>query len=549
MNVTFQAEPVDSKNILNDILKREKKKAETNYIKTNRMNNLATGLLWAAAIVTFGILVYILGFILYRGFRSDNILEQDHVYIKTTETPLPWLEGDSVVIVNKDVRIKEISYSDLSGLIGGKPSNWGNINEQDLDVFPYLPDGAEGKTGKNMTFMPSTADIISAVASQKGGLGIISADNAETSDLSDVRILPVIPFSIAVNSSVLEIQNNIKIRFTDEDGLKALFSGKITNWQDAGGIDLAVTPIIPPAGSKEYDEYLRLTGLTAKSLPANAVKSTSDTDYIEKLNSTSGAVGLVFTETADELKLDILNYQYRKTGMNLQWWFLFEEPKRAGRVGGISSIVVNTIYMVLLTVLFSTPIGIGAAVYLTEYAKQGILIKILRLGTETLAGIPSIIFGLFGFIVFVGYMHLGIGLLSGTLTLTLMILPTIIRTAEEAIKGVPQSFRAGSLALGAGKWQTIYKVVIPAAAPGILTGVILAIGRAVGETAALLFTMGFDYRRAENLSTSARVLSTHLYQLVKEGISFDRAFATATILIVIILIVNVLSTRLIRRKY
>jgi len=173
--------------------------------------------------------------------------------------------------------------------------------------------------------------------------------------------------------------------------------------------------------------------------------------------------------------------------------------------------------------------------------------EILRFGTETLAGIPSIIFGLFGFILFVMYLDIGVGLLSGTLTITFMILPTIIRASEEAIKSVPQAMRESSLALGATKWQTVVRVVVPAAIPGIMTGLILAIGRAVGETAALLFTMGSDYRLARDFLSSARVLSVHLYILVREGISFERAFATGTILIIIILLINFVTNKLIGR--
>jgi phosphate transport system permease protein len=216
-------------------------------------------------------------------------------------------------------------------------------------------------------------------------------------------------------------------------------------------------------------------------------------------------------------------------------------------VGGISTIIINTVMMIALTLLFSTPIGVGAALYLNEYAKQGRLLRILRYSTETLAAIPSIIFGLFGYILFVNMLKMGIGLLSGTLTVTIMILPTIIRTSEEAFKTVPMSYREGSLALGATKWQTMTGVVVPAAAPGIITGVILGIGRAVGETAAILFTMGSSYGLAHSLSDSARVLSLHLYILAKEGISFERAFATGAILIFIVLIVNYTTTKLIGR--
>jgi len=527
---------------------------KTGRVKSNRYfrktvlgDRIATVILWASAAITLGILLYILGFIIYRGLRTDNIIESDFIDSASIEIPFSQYGEDSVLIVNDGLRINEIDKQDLDSLLSGKPSNWGNINSQDMKVHPYMLSSAEEPFGKNTIYRDTPQQIIESVASQIGAMGVIPASFLELTDRSGIRLIPVKMMSIGVHPDVLAIENNIKLRYIDYKILKKILRGEITNWNEAAGIDLPIRLIFPP---EESFEWTSLTGLTdMENFTESALRTKSLDDYYQKINNTEGAIGLVMNDKAEDNNTPLLSYRYRKTGRNLQLWFLFEQPKRAGRVGGISSIIVNTIYMVLLTVLFSTPIGIGAAVYLTEYAAQGRLVRIIRLGTETLAGIPSIIFGLFGFIMFVSAMNLGIGLLSGTLTLTLMILPTIIRTSEEAIKNVPRSFRSGSLALGAGKWQTIYKVVLPAAAPGILTGVILAIGRAVGETAALLFTMGFDYRKVKNLSTSARVLSTHLYQLVKEGISFDRAFATATILIVIVLIVNVLSTRLIKRKY
>jgi phosphate transport system permease protein len=226
--------------------------------------------------------------------------------------------------------------------------------------------------------------------------------------------------------------------------------------------------------------------------------------------------------------------------------FLFKAPKNAGRSGGISTIMANTLFMVFLTLFFSVPIGIGAAIYLTEYAGVGRIVSIIKFSIDILAGIPSIIFGLFGFIFFTTYLRLGIGLLSGSLTLTIMILPTIIRTSMEAISAVPVSYREGSIALGATKWDTIKRVVVPSASSGILAGIILAVGRIIGETAALLFTTGTDYRLADSLSSSSRVLSIHLYLLAKEGISFDRAFATANVLMIFILVINFVTNMLIR---
>lgn len=222
----------------------------------------------------------------------------------------------------------------------------------------------------------------------------------------------------------------------------------------------------------------------------------------------------------------------------LTWEFLTAYPEDMGRGGGIFPSIIGTIYLIAVSLVFAAPIGILAAIYLTEYTKKGRLVSLIRFATETLAGIPSIIFGLFGFAFLVIFMGFRWSILSGGLTLAIMILPTVIRTSEEAIKSVPQLYREGSLALGATKWQTVYKIVIPAALPGIVTGMILGIGRAVGETAAVLLTAGSSLNLPTSIMDPARSLSIHLYVLASEGISFKNAYGTATVLIILILIIN-----------
>lgn len=226
--------------------------------------------------------------------------------------------------------------------------------------------------------------------------------------------------------------------------------------------------------------------------------------------------------------------------------FLTTAPK--GEEGGIFPMIVSTIYIVLISILISTPIGVFAAIYLVEYAKPGKMIKIIRFATESLAGIPSIVFGLFGMIVLVVGLKLQFSILSGAITLSIMVLPTIIRTTEEALKAVPNAYREGSLGLGASKLRTIIKVILPSAIPGILTSVILSTGRIVGETAAVYLTAGMVPRIPEGIMESGRTLSVHLYILAEEGISFDKAFATATVLIVVISIIN-LSANLLAKKF
>jgi len=225
--------------------------------------------------------------------------------------------------------------------------------------------------------------------------------------------------------------------------------------------------------------------------------------------------------------------------------FIFSEYK--GDSHGILPMIINTIYIVLLSLIISTPIGIFSAIYLVEYSKPGKILMLIRFATETLQGIPSIIYGLFGFIFFVTFLKLGFSILAGALTLSIMVLPTIIRTTEEALKTVPVSYREGSLALGATKLQTIMKVVLPSAISGILNSVILSIGRIVGETAAVYLTAGMVTRFPRSIMDSGRTLSVHLYMLAKEGLSFEEAFSTATILIITVAVINSI-TNMIAKK-
>lgn len=240
------------------------------------------------------------------------------------------------------------------------------------------------------------------------------------------------------------------------------------------------------------------------------------------------------------ISLFAIMFHILKQGIGvISWEFLTQYPEDMGRGGGIFPSIIGTIYLILVSLIFAAPVGILAAIHLTEYTKKGRLVNIIRFATETLAGIPSIIFGLFGFAFLVIFMGFRWSILSGGLTLAIMILPTIIRTTEEAIKSVPNMYREGSLALGATKWQTVYKIVIPAALPGIVTGIILGIGRAVGETAAVLLTAGSSLNLPTSVMDPARSLSIHLYTLSSEGISFKNAYGTATVLIILILMINI----------
>lgn len=204
--------------------------------------------------------------------------------------------------------------------------------------------------------------------------------------------------------------------------------------------------------------------------------------------------------------------------------------------------LINTLFITLLSLLFAVPVGIGAAIYLVEYARRGNkLISVVGITAETLSGIPSIVYGLFGSLFFVKYLGLGLSLLSGSLTLSIMILPLIMRTTEEALRSVPDSYREGSFGLGAGKLRTVFSIVLPCAVPGILSGVILGIGRIVGESAALIFTAGTVAEIATGIFSSARTLSVHMYSISGEGLYLKQTYATAVVLLVVVILINGLS--------
>jgi len=245
----------------------------------------------------------------------------------------------------------------------------------------------------------------------------------------------------------------------------------------------------------------------------------------------------------------VVGYVLIKGGKAINWEFIVTPPKGGiSGEGGISTTIATTFYLVGLTLLIATPLGVGAAIYLIEYAgEQSLSSKLLRtvisisnFAVETLAGIPSIIFGLFGYALFVSTLHFGFSLLSAALAGACLVLPTIIRTTEEALLAVPVDYRRGSLALGATKWQTLYKVVLPAGLPGIITGIILSVGRVISETAIFYVTLGGSYRMPTSILDGGRTLALHLYYLAMDTRAFDKAMGTGAVLVVMIILINLL---------
>lgn len=227
--------------------------------------------------------------------------------------------------------------------------------------------------------------------------------------------------------------------------------------------------------------------------------------------------------------------------------FFLDSPKEMGREGGIFSTIIGTMCLTLVAIFVGAPLGIGTAIFLREYTRESKISRMIRFGTDCLAGVPSIIFGLFGFVFFVIRLNMGWSILSGGLTLAAMILPTVISTAEESIKSIPYSYREVSYSLGGTRWQTVTRVVLPGAFPGIFTGILLSIGRSIGETAAVILTAGSSLVMPTSLFSPIRTMSVHFYILAREGISMKMAYGTGAALILLVLIINVLAQWLINR--
>ncbi len=281
-----------------------------------------------------------------------------------------------------------------------------------------------------------------------------------------------------------------------------------------------------------------------KTTPVNAEKHLQKRQLTQRI-----AFGIIWLAgfIAIVALLLIVGYVMRSGFKEINLEFLTTRP--AGGLsgkGGISTTIVTTIYLVVLVITIATPLGIGTAVFIVEYTSDfvskkniwGRLIGLIRISVEILAGVPSIVFGLFGFTVFVSYMKLKFSLLSAGLSGACLVLPLIIRTTEEALLVVPRSYREGSIALGTTKWQMIFNVVLPSATPGIITGIVLSVGRVIAETAIFWVTLGGSYRLPENLLSSGRTMALHVYMLASETRAFDKALGTSAILILVIIALN-----------
>jgi phosphate transport system permease protein len=272
---------------------------------------------------------------------------------------------------------------------------------------------------------------------------------------------------------------------------------------------------------------------------------------IKKTRYLTQIIAKIFIWSAALLTISVMIlilFQVLKEGLPvLSLQFFTESPRSMGREGGIFSTIIGTFSLILVAIFFSVPLGVGTAIFLREYTRESRLSRIIRFGTDCLAGVPSIIFGLFGFAFFVIYLNMGWSILAGGLTLAAMNLPVIISTTEEALKAIPHSYREVSYSLSGTKWQTITRVVLPSALPGIFTGVILEVGRSIGETAAVILSAGSSLVMPNSLFSPIRTMSVHFYILAREGISMEMAYGVGAALILLVLVINTTAHVLLNR--
>jgi phosphate transport system permease protein len=465
-----------------------------------KTNNFALIMIKVLSALSIGILVIILGYLIYRGLRYTNQKE-------ISVLPIAMVDQDFEIYTNKKANLRELDWFTLQSMAKGRVRTLRTISSVNEKFHFYVDSRISDELTSYLAVPILEKNIITDSTDidfkdDKGGMIVLPIGSKAPSGYIKVSVFDEV---VAVNSDVTQLMNNVKIGSVTTEQIQSIQNGSISNWMELDGPNLKIS-------------------------------------YIGDANSISSIPGSVSVIKANDFvkmeNVDFLKVVHLKKGWNISLDYLLTNAQESGAFGGIFSIILNTLVMIILVLLISTPIGIGAALYLSQYAKKGKLTAIIRAGIDLLSGIPSIIFGLFGMLVFVQLFGWGFSLISGCLTLSLMILPTIIRTSEESINTVDNQMIFASRGLGATKIETIFKIVLPAAKNGIVTGVILSIGRALGETAALVFTIGSSTDIVSSLTSSSRVLAQHIYLTIIEGQSIDRAFAAALQLIILELIIN-----------
>ncbi len=484
------------------------------------------------------LLIFIIAYILYNSlfyFKKKQTLflskAQHFVPFKTEENK----EMQIAFIVNKNININKISIEDIYNIYNNKISHWGSISDQGIDIIPIANslDSISSKAIlktliKNNIFNkryvkiePSTKKILQTINSTIGSISYLAKEEFESLDFKlypNIKALKIKTMSILISKKTLTKNENEIINTLGVDEVEKLIKGK-EKW----------------------------INLIAKDIKLKIIKYLDQEEkIIQTIEQTEGALAIVPWHYFQNTKAPFIKMHYFDKSSPLNLNFILSIPRDSGAYGGISYLILNTFYVILLTTAISICIGIGTGIMLAEYTSNKIFYKILSMSVDILSSIPAIIFGLFGLIFFVPIF--GMGILSGAITSSLMILPMIVKTTEETFKTIPKSYKYASFALGANKTETIIKIMVPTAIPGILTGIVLAIGRALGETAVLLFTMGTNLGLATNLNEPSRTLTVHLLMLFQEG-HLDKGFGTASILVIMILIINLTSKFLINKLY
>lgn len=484
------------------------------------------------------LLIFLIAYILYNSlfyFKKKQTL-----FLNKTQIFVPFKTEDDkeiqiAFIINKNINVDKISTEDIYNIYNNKISHWGSISDQGIDIIP-IANSLNSPSNKailrtliknnkfNKRYIkiePSIKKVLKAINSTTGSISYLTKEEFESLDFklySNIKALKIKTMSVLISKKTLTKNENEIINTLGVDEVEKLIKGKET-WVNLISKDIKLKII------KYLDQKEKI---------------------IQTIEKTEGSLAIVPWHYFQNIKAPFIKMHYFDKSSPLNLNFILSIPRDSGAYGGISYLILNTFYVILLTTAISICIGIGTGIMLAEYTSNKIFYKILSMSVDILSSIPAIIFGLFGLIFFVPIF--GMGILSGAITSSLMILPMIVKTTEETFKTIPKSYKYASFALGANKTETIIKIMVPAAIPGILTGIVLAIGRALGETAVLLFTMGTNLGLATNLNEPSRTLTVHLLMLFQEG-HLDKGFGTASILVIMVLIINLTSKFLINKLY
>jgi phosphate transport system permease protein len=465
-----------------------------------RTNNLALAIVKALAFSTLFLLVFLIGYLAFKGLVKEDVAIGNYMEG----------EGYPVAIYGGDSSLKQLDWEEVREMLSGSVFSMRTITGYDDELHLYADRDSVARIASFFALseeeVEGNVQIVDGSSAKidpgNGSVYVTGAFDAAPKGFRRVALLATV---VAVHESVTALVGNKKVGIVDEAQVGQMEDGSLDNWSLLDGADLPVV---------RCEDFSRLAATPGGYLIADASVAASRTD------------------------IELLQVRTARVVPNLTLRYMTTGAIQGGKYGGIGSIVANTFFMIFLSVLFAAPVGLGAAIYLSLYAKKGPLLFVIQSGIDLLASVPSIIFGLFGLLVFVQTFGWSFSLLSGSLTIALMICPTIIRTSQEAIKSVDKSMFDGSIALGATKIETIAKITVPNAREGIIGGIILAIGRAAGETAALLYTIGSGTEVAEGVMSPARSLAMHIYLTVSEGRGLDGAFASSLVLMVIVLLTN-----------